>query len=77
MSEPEFNAAQRAHFQRALEEQLIKYVKTIELKKWSIDKAAALWAAQPVQPKHFHDGSSVEFTDPIALAKEIYEFVRS
>jgi len=62
MSEPEFNAAQRAHFQRAVEEQLVKYVKAIDLRKWAMQQALDLAA-------------KVGSKDVIDTADKIYRFV--
>jgi hypothetical protein len=64
MSEPNLNAAQQAQVQRALEEQLFKYVRQIELRKWAIEKA--------ISTNEYH-----EFLDVIKLAQGIYDFVRS
>lgn len=74
MVEQNLTAAQQAAFQRAVEEQLVKYVRAIDLRKWAIEKAAAIWIAQ--QPP-LKDEAQVTFTDPIALAKGIYDFVRA
>ena len=75
MDEPNSTGAQKAAFQRAVEEQLIKYVRTIELRKWSVEKAAAIWIAQ--QPPPIESEGKLTYTDPILLAAGIYDFVRS
>ena len=63
MNEPEMNAAQRAAFQRAIEEQLIKYVKQIDLRKWAMQ--AALDNIPKLTPE----------ADLIPVAQAIYDFV--
>ena len=74
-ADPNYSAAQQAAFQRAFEERLVKHVRAIELRKWSIDKAVTIWIEQ--QPERRDGESKVTFTDPITLAKEIYDFVRA
>lgn len=76
MDEPNFTGAQKAAFQRAVEEKLIKYVRTIELRKWAVAQALEIFkACSP--PLMDNSGDGIKLPDPMPLTKEIYDFVRS
>lgn len=69
MTEPN-QGAQRAAFDRAIEQAAIQWVKRTELRKWAIMQASDLL-------KEWKLDRNIKFTDPVTLAKEIYDFVRT
>jgi hypothetical protein len=68
MSELNLNAAQQAQVQRALEEQLVKYVRQIELRKWAMQQAIEITKIEITKNRAVDDVQK--------LAQAIYNFVR-
>jgi hypothetical protein len=73
MNEPVLTGAQRQVFEQAVEKAAIAYAKRTELKKWAMESALHVFNNFP---PNSGDGK-LQISDPISLAKGIYEFVRA